>query len=418
MWSFSQKGNAMSGPVDRRYDILADRLVARGIELEKVGERLKAQHIETPSWGYGDSGTRFKVFKQPGAARDVHERLADAAQVHRLTGVCPSVAVHIPWDKVEDYRTLTEEAESLGLRIGAVNPNVFQDDEYKMGSLTNEDASIREQALRQILECVEVMKVVDSDILSLWFADGTNYPGQGDFRRRKRYMEEGLAMTCEALPENSRMLIEYKFFEPTFYHTDIADWGMAYTFASKLGPKAQVLVDLGHHPSGTNIEHIVAFLMDEGKLGGFHFNNRKYADDDLTTGSIHPYEVFLIYNEILSAEAEGLDLNIAYMIDQSHGIKPKIPAMIQSVMHIQTAYAKALLVDRRALRTAQEEEDTVEAEQILQEAFNTDVAPILQRVRMEMGRDPDPLAAYRESGYQERVVREREGELEGQRGWA
>ena len=408
----------MSGPVDSRYDVLADRLVARGIDLEEVSGKLKAQQIETPSWGYGDSGTRFKVFKQPGAARDLHERLADAAQVHRLTGVCPSVAVHIPWDKVDDYRALTEEAGALGLRIGAVNPNVFQDDGYKMGSLTNEDASIREQALAQILECIDVMKVVDSDILSLWFADGTNYPGQGDVRRRKRHMEEGLTATYAALPEGARMLIEYKFFEPGFYHTDIADWGMAYTFASKLGPKAQVLVDLGHHPSGTNIEHIVAFLMDEGKLGGFHFNNRKYADDDLTTGSIHPYEVFLIYNEILAAEEEGLDLNIAYMIDQSHGIKPKIPAMIQSVMHIQTAYAKALLVDRGALRTAQEEGDTVEAEQILQGAFNTDVAPILERVRLEMGRGADPLAAYRESGYQGKIVEERAGELEGQRGWA
>jgi len=214
------------------------------------------------------------------------------------------------------------------------------------------------------------------------------------------------------------MLIEYKFFEPGFYHTDIADWGMAYAFASKLGPKAQVLVDLGHHPSGTNIEHIVAFLMDEGKLGGFHFNNRKYADDDLTTGSIHPYEVFLIYNEILAAEEEGLDLNIAYMIDQSHGIKPKIPAMIQSVMHIQTAYAKALIVDRGALRTAQEDGDTVEAEQIHHGAFNTDVKPILERVRLETGRGSDPLAAYRESGYQEKIVEERAGELEGQRGWA
>ena len=408
----------MSGLTDRRYDVLADQLVARGIDPKKVGEALKAQCIETPSWGYGDSGTRFNVFKQPGAARDVHERLADAAQVHRVTGICPSVAVHIPWDKVDDYGSLTEEAASLGLRIGAVNPNVFQEDEYKMGSLTNEDASIREKALSQILECVEVMKVVDSDILSLWFADGTNYPGQGDFRRRKRYMEEGLAATCEALPEGSRMLIEYKFFEPAFYHTDIADWGMAYTFASKLGPKGQVLVDLGHHPSGSNIEHIVAFLMDEGKLGGFHFNNRKYADDDLTTGSIYPYEVFLIYNEILAAEEEGLAPNIAYMIDQSHAVKPKIQAMIQSVMHIQTAYAKALLVDRGALRTARETGDTVEGEQILQRAFNTDVTPILERVRVEMGVDPDPLAAYRRSGYQEKIAKEREGELEGHRGWA
>ncbi|RKY66585.1 MAG: L-rhamnose isomerase, partial [Candidatus Latescibacterota bacterium] len=355
-----------------------------------------------------NAGTRFAVFEEPGAARDIHERLQDAAQVHRLTGICPSVAVHIPWDKVADYGALKAEAESLGVRIGAVNPNLFQDPAYKMGSLTNEDAGVRGKALDHLFECVEIMEAVDSDILSLWFADGTNYPGQGDFRRRKAWMEEGLSAAYERLPEGARMLVEYKFFEPAFYHTDIAGWGMAYAFCRNLGAKAQVLVDLGHHPLGTNIEHIVAFLLSEGKLGGFHFNNKKYADDDLTVGSVAPYELFLIYAELAAAEEDPeVDADVAYMIDQSHAIKPKIEAMIQSVMHLQTAYAKALLVDPKALGRAQERHDVVLCERILQTAFQTDVAPLLAQVRTEMGLAPDPLMAYRGSGYPQRIVAER-----------
>ena len=390
------------------YGRLAGRLEGMGKDVEGIKERLKAQRIETPSWGYGNAGTRFAVFEEPGAARDIHERLQDAAEVHRLAGICPSVAVHIPWDKVADYEALKAEAESLGVRIGAVNPNLFQDPAYKMGSLTNVDAGVRRKALDHLFECVEIMEAVDSDILSLWFADGTNYPGQGDFRRRKAWMEEGLAAAYGRLPEEARMLIEYKFFEPAFYHTDIAGWGMAYTFCRNLGAKAQVLVDLGHHPVGTNIEHIVAFLLSEEKLGGFHFNNKKYADDDLTVGSIAPYELFLIYVELAAAEEDPeVDADVAYMIDQSHAIKPKVEAMIQSVMHLQTAYAKALLVDRKLLREAQEEHDAVLCERILQTAFQTDVAPLLAQVRAEMGLDPDPLMAYRRSGYPERIVEER-----------
>jgi L-rhamnose isomerase/sugar isomerase len=332
--------------IDREYDVLTERLEGRGIDVEAVKEKLKQQEIETPSWGYGNSGTRFGVFGQPGAARDLHERLADAAMVHRLTGLCPAVAIHIPWDKVDDFDAVQQEARDLGVWIGAVNPNVFQDADYKMGSFANSEERIRRQAIDRVLECVDIMEKVDSKVLSLWFADGTNYPGQGDFRLRKHWFEEGLREVHGRLPEGAQMLVEYKFFEPGFYLTDIADWGMAAFFCKNVGPQAQVLVDLGHHPLSTNIEHIVAFLIDEGLLGGFHFNNRKYADDDLTTGSTNPYEVFLIFNEIVAAEGdpsiEGLD--IAYMVDQSHNIKPKIEAMIQTLCFIQSIYARALLV--------------------------------------------------------------------------
>ncbi len=396
--------------INASYKDLESRLIDAGIDVDRVKSKLKSQHIETPSWGYGNSGTRFAVFKESGAARDIHEKLADAAMVHKLTGVCPTVAIHIPWDKVEDFRALKLEAESLGVKIGAVNPNLFQDYIYKMGSLTNTDPSVRKAALDHIFECIDIALEVESKILSLWFADGTNYPGQGDFRLRKHFMEEGLSRTYERLAEDMTMLIEYKFYEPGFYHTDIADWGMAYAFSKKLGPKAKALVDLGHHPLGANIEHIVAFLIDEGKLGGFHFNNKKYGDDDLTIGSINPYEVFLIYNELVAAEeAPDIDLDVAYMIDQSHIIKPKIEAMIQSVENIQTAYAKALIVDREGLRKAQENYDAVGCERILTRAYQADVFPLLAKVRDEMGIDPDPLAAYRESEYREKIAEKRKG---------
>tara|TARA_Y100000588_G_scaffold379112_1_gene460733 strand:- start:155 stop:1387 length:1233 start_codon:yes stop_codon:yes gene_type:complete len=409
----------MADLMDREYDLLAERLDRRGLDIKEIKAKLKVQEIETPSWGYGNSGTRFGVFKQAGAARDLHERLQDAAMVHKLTGVCPSVAVHIPWDKVDDYEALIQEASDLGIRIGAVNPNVFQDDAYKMGSFANSDAKIRGMALEHMYDCVDIMKKVNSKILSLWFADGTNYPGQGDFRRRKHWFEECLREVHKALPEDARMLVEYKFFEPGFYLTDIADWGMAAFYCRNVGPKAQALVDLGHHPLSTNIEHVVAFLIDEGLLGGFHFNNRKYADDDVTTGSTNPYEVFLIYNEIVGAEQDPAitDLDIAFMVDQSHNIKPKMEAMIQTVVFIQSAYARSLLVDREALLDSQDREDTVGSESILQDAYNTDVRPLLSRVRQEMGRDPRPMDAYRKSRYFEQISKARVGELEGAASW-
>lgn len=373
-------------------------------DLSPIKERIKRHHIETPSWAYGNSGTRFKVFPQEGVPRNPFEKMEDAAVVHKYTGVAPSVAIHIPWDKVDDFAALNAYAKKLGVRIGAINPNLFQDDDYKLGSLTHEDARVRAKALDHLMDCIGIANAAGSDILSLWFADGTNYPGQGDFRRRKRWMLEGLRACYEAMPATMRMLIEYKFFEPAFYHTDIADWGMSYAFCNRLGGRAQVLIDLGHHALGTNIEHIVAFLIDEGKLGGFHFNNKKYADDDVSVGSINPYELFLIYNELAAAEDDpNVHMNVAYMIDQSHNLKPKIEEMIQSVVNCQAAYARALLVDRNALRAAQESGDIVAAEETLQAAYQTDVRPLLAQVRTEMGLDPNPLAAFRASGYLDQV---------------
>lgn len=390
------------------YKLWEEKQQDKGINIGWVKDRLKSFKVETPSWGYGDSGTRFKTFKQAGVPRNLFEKLEDAAQVNKYTGMCPTVAIHIPWDKVDDYGKVKEYAAQLGLKIGAVNPNLFQDDDYKFGSLTNVKADIRRKATEHMLECIDIAKEVGSNIISLWLADGTNYPGQGDFRMRKHYLEQCLKEVYDALGDNMRLLIEYKCFEPAFYHTDIADWGMSYTFSSKLGPKAQVLVDLGHHLQGTNVEHIVAFLLDEGKIGGFHFNNRKYADDDLIVGSINPYELFLIFNELIAASLDEntaqTAANIAYMIDQSHCIEPKIPAMIRSVLNIQTAYAKALLVNHDKLRRAQETNDVMAAEAAIREAFETDVQPLLEAVREEMGLQPDPMAAYIKSGYGEKIL--------------
>jgi len=364
--------------------------------------------VETPSWGYADSGTRFKVFRQPGAARTIFEKLQDAAEVHRLTGIAPRVAIHIPWDKVDDYAGLGAYAKSLGVAIGAVNPNLFEDDDYKFGSVTNVSPAIRRKAVAHMEECIAIAKVVGSELFTPWFADGTNYPGQGDFRQRKHWLEECLREVYEAMPESMTMAIEYKFFEPAFYHTDLADWGMVYALVTKLGPRAKVLVDLGHHPLGTNIEHIVAVLLDEGRLGGFHFNSKKYADDDMTVGSHAPHELFLIFNELVKAELDReRPQTVAYMIDQSHAIKPKVEAMIQSVVHVQQVYCKALLVDREALAAAQLKNDVIAAEMILREAFETDVRPLLAHARLERGLPADPLQAYRDSGYLERVIRER-----------
>jgi len=392
---------------------LWDTLAARGVDVAAVKAALKAQRIETPSWGYGNSGTRFKVFPWPGAARTIQEKLQDAAQVHRLTGIAPSVALHIPWDQVDDWRALREYAASLGLTIGAINPNLFQDDAYQLGSLCHPDAQVRRRAVAHILECCQICQETGSTLLSLWLADGTNYAGQDDLRARKHRLQEALAEVYAALPTGVRLLVEYKFFEPAFYHTDLPDWGLAYATCLKLGPQAQVLVDTGHHAQGTNIEHIVAILLDEGRLGGFHFNARKYADDDLIVGSVNPFELFLIFNELVAAEHSGdptaaaCARNVAYMIDQSHNIEPKVEAMIQSVVNCQVAYAKALLVDRKALAERQANGDVLGAHRVLLEAYETDVRPLLAEVREEMGLAPDPIAAYRASGYQEKIAAER-----------
>jgi L-rhamnose isomerase/sugar isomerase len=400
-----------------QFNYLADMLSEQGFDVSTILAALKVQKIETPSWGYANSGTRFKNFAWPGAARTTREKIDDAATVHRMTGIAPSVAIHIPWDVPEDgdYAAFRQYAEEQGIRIGAVNPNVFQDDQYRLGSLGNPSPANRELALDHLLECCEIMTKVKSGVLSLWFADGTNYAGQDSLRGRKRRFEAGLVQIYENLPENGRMLIEYKFFEPAFYSTDIPDWGTAYALALKIGGPAQVLVDLGHHASGVNIEQIVAFLLDEGKLGGFHFNNRKYADDDLIVGSVNPYELFLIYNELTGAAlgsdepAKSTSQNVAYMIDQSHNIEGKLAPMILSVLNCQEAYAKSLLVSRSKLAALQGSGDVIAAHNLLTEAYRTDVRPLLAKVRHELGVPVDPIASYQASGYERKIAAERGG---------
>ena len=376
-----------------------------------VVEKIQRFTVETPSWGYGDSGTRFKVFHWPGAARTLREKLADAAQVNNVTGVCPSVAIHIPWDMEDDWQEVKAYAHALGLRIGAVNPNLFQEDTYRFGSLCHIEKQVRQRAIAHVRECIKIAQAVDSNIISLWLADGTNYPGQDSLRHRRSRLMESLQEIYVALPPGMRLLIEYKFFEPAFYSTDLPDWGTSLQMAQKLGPQAEVLVDTGHHALGTNIAHIVAQLLDEERLGGFHFNDRKYADDDLIVGSLNPFELFCIFNEIVGAEAEGVANagRIAYMIDQSLNIEPKIEAMIQSVLNIQLAYAKALLVDRKAVRKAQEENSVLGAYRVLQEAYETDVRPFLAEARVRQGRNPDPIEAFVASGYAELVAEQRMG---------
>jgi len=385
----------------------------RTTEYERVLERIGALRVETPSWGYGNSGTRFKVFAQPGAARTIWEKLADAGMVHRLTGVCPTVAIHIPWDRVDDWDALGRAAATQGLAIGAVNPNLFQDDDYRLGSLCHPDPAVRRRAVNHVLDCAEIARALGSRIVSLWLADGTNYPGQDDLRARRRRLVEGLHEIYAGLAPDMRLLVEYKFFEPGFYHTDLADWGTAYSVCLELGPQALVLVDTGHHAQGTNVEHIVAQLLDRARLGGFHFNARKYADDDLIVGSVNPYELFLIFSELVAAEDDadaavaGCARQVAYMIDQSHNIEPKLEAMVQSVVNVQVAHAKALLVDRARLREAQAAGDVLEANRVLVHAYETDVRPLLAEARRRRGLDEDPVDALRQDGYAERVARER-----------
>ncbi|MEU9736721.1 L-rhamnose isomerase [Streptomyces sp. NPDC048002] len=372
-----------------------------------VKAALRTQAVETPSWAYGNSGTRFKVFAQQGVPRTPFEKLEDAAQVHAFTGVAPTVALHIPWDKVEDYAALAKFAEERGVRLGAINSNTFQDDDYRLGSVCHPDAAVRRKAVAHLLECVDIMDATGSTDLKLWFADGTNYPGQDDIRGRQDRLAEALAEVYERLGDGQRMLLEYKFFEPAFYTTDVPDWGTAYAHCLKLGPKAQVVVDTGHHAPGTNIEFIVATLLREGKLGAFDFNSRFYADDDLMVGSADPFQLFRIMYEVV--RGGGFTPEVAFMLDQCHNIEAKIPAIIRSVMNVQEATAKALLIDRVALADAQGAGDVLGANAVVMDAYNTDVRPLLRELREEMGLDPDPMAAYARSGWGERIVAERVG---------
>jgi L-rhamnose isomerase/sugar isomerase len=379
-------------------------------QLRRARAALDSFAIETPSWGFADTGTRFGKFFQDAAAIDLGDKLADAGEVHRVTGCCPTVAVHVLWDfkPGEDPKKVARLARKHGVKIGAINPNVFQDQCYKWGSFGNNDAAVRQRALQHCIDSIAIGKAVGSEYLSLWFADGTNYPGQGSIRERKGYFTECLRACHQKLAPWQTMLVEYKPFEPAFYATDIADWGMALLLAKKAGPRAKVLVDTGHHYTAQNIEQIVAWLLDEGMLGGFHFNDRRYADDDLTLGSIDPYQVFRIFHEIhFFASDRGRMPKIAYMIDQSHNEKPKIEATIQTVVMAQELYVKAAIVDHDALRRAQAKNHVVDAELVLKKAFFTDVSPAIAAWRKANKIPADPLADHRRSGYTKAAAKER-----------
>ncbi len=370
-------------------------------------EKVKNFKVEVPSWGFSDSGTRFHVFQIPGAARNAFERIEDAAQVDKYTKAVSAVAIHIPWDRVDNWKDLVRFARDKGLKLGAVNPNLFQDEDYKFGSLTNLDDKKRAKAIDHVLECIDIMRSVESKVLSLWLPDGTDYPGQGDFAKRQSLLIDSLKKIYSAMANDMTLLIEYKFFEPAFYHTDTADWGIAYALSKDLGDRAKVIIDLGHHAQGTNIEYIVSILSSRAKLGGFHFNSRKYADDDLTVGSVNLYELFLIFVELNKFFDLSSDKKPALVIDQSAAMKPKIQATIQSVEALQIAYLKSLLVDTKALETAQLKNDIVLSEEIIKDAFLTDVRPILKQSREEIGLDPDALGAFRKSGYEESMALKR-----------
>jgi L-rhamnose isomerase/sugar isomerase len=380
------------------------------VEIDDMLQRLSHLEIELPSWAFGNSGTRFKVFAQPGAPRTPEEKIADAAQVHRFTGAAPLVALHIPWDRVDDYDKLRLYAEDLGVGLGTVNSNTFQDEDYKLGSLTHFDDRIRSKAIDHMHQCIAIMDEIGSSDLKIWLADGTNYPGQGDFQDRQRRLAESLRAVYDRLSNNQRLILEYKFFEPAFYHTDVPDWGTAYVQCMELGSRALVCLDTGHHAPGTNVEFIVAQLLRLGRLGSFDFNSRFYADDDLMVGAADPFQLFRILYEVirgggLRAEGNGL----RFMLDQCHNIEEKIPAQIRSVLNVQEMMARALLVDQEALEVSQRNGDVLGAHEIFMDAFSTDVRPVLSEWREARGLPANPIRAYRESGYAEQITSERVG---------
>ena len=380
-----------------------------------IADQLTHQAIELPSWAFGNSGTRFKVFGTLGTPRTVQEKIADAAKVHEFTGLAPKVALHIPWDKVDDYAALRNYAADLGLALGTINSNTFQDDLYKFGSLTHVDESVRRKAIEHHFECIEIMNLTGSRDLKIWLADGTNYAGQADLRGRQDRLADSLAQIYERIGPDRRLVLEYKFFEPAFYHTDVPDWGTAYAHVLALGERAVVCLDTGHHAPGTNIEFIVAKLLRLGKLGSFDFNSRYYADDDLIVGSADPFQLFRILYEVVRGGGYGSDSDVAFMLDQCHNIEDKIPGQIRSVLNVQEMTARALLVDQDALTAAQEAHDVLGANGILMDAFYTDVRPDLAAWRESRGLPADPMKAYAESGYQEKIEKERAGGK--QAGW-
>jgi L-rhamnose isomerase/sugar isomerase len=384
--------------------------------LARVAPAVTDLEIETPSWGFGNSGTRFKVFPQPGVPRDPFEKIEDAATVFRYTGVARSIALHIPWDRVDDFSMLAAFARERGVRIGGINSNTFQDEDYKLGSLCHSSAEVRKKAVAHILDCCEIARQTDSRVVKVWLGDGTNYPGQDDFRARRRRLIDCLREVHPALPNNARMFLEYKLYEPAFYHTDVQDWGQALTVCQHVGDRAVVCVDTGHHAMGVNIEQIVAYLLQEGRLGGFDLNDKKYGDDDLMVASIDPYQLFRICHELVKALGDtddattrGCAEQTVYMLDQCHNIEPKIPAVIRSVMNLQEAFAKALLVNLPALRAAQAAGDVLEANSILKDAYDTDVRPLLARARADAGLPEDPYRAYLASDEEDRRAGSRVG---------
>jgi len=383
----------------------------RSRQTEMVFQALEGFRIEIPSWGFANTGTRFGKFTQASAATTTEEKFSDAGQVQSVTGVCPTIALHVLWDLpegIDSTESVNRLAERYGIRPGSINPNLFQEQVYKYGSFGNPDPSVREHALRHVKESIAIAGRLNSRDISLWFADGSNYPGTANIRQRKKWFEEYLRASHAALAPNQRILVEYKPFEPAFYHTDLADWGMSLLMSRAAGSRAKVLVDTGHHYLSQNIEQIVAWLLSERMLGGFHFNDRRYADDDLTMGSIDPYQVFRIFHEILYFEREtGERADVAYMVDQSHNLKNKIEAMIQTVGMAQQLFSKAALVDHERLSEAQNNADLIDAETLLQDAFATDVRPAIEEWRASKGLPTDPLNAFRESGYLERICKER-----------
>ena len=396
----------MSGHKKELFAVLGDR----GIDVPWVLKQLSRQVIELPSWAVGNSGTRYGTFREEGSARTIWDKIDDCAEIQRVLGVTPVMASHVAWDVTEDgqYAPVRRYAEERGLRIGTVHPDVFSSQQYIFGSICSPKPEVREFAKQHFLDCVRVAREMDSKVIGMWVADGTNYPGQDDLRERKHRLYDGLRVLYDAMDADMKLVIEYKPFEPFFYTTDIADWGMSMLMCSKLGPRAKVLVDLGHHLPGVNIEQIIATLLDENMLGGFHMNNRRYADDDLITGTVNPMDLFLIYKEIIDAQQAGVQTDITYMLDQSHNIEPSIEGIIYSVMNAQTAYARALIIDRAALKKAQREYDVVGANKIVMEAFNTDVQPLIEQARLNMGlSDPDPLRNYRQGGYAQKIKKER-----------
>jgi L-rhamnose isomerase / sugar isomerase len=380
-----------------------------------ISDRLADLAIEVPSWAYGNSGTRFKVFGSPGTPRTVQEKIADAATVHRFTGLAPTVALHIPWDQVDDFGALGALAKEHGVSLGTINSNTFQDDAYKLGSLTHADPAVRRKAVDHNLACIDVMDQTGSRDLKIWLADGTNYPGQGDIRARQDWLAEGLAEIYARLSEDQRLVLEYKFFEPAFYHTDVPDWGTSYAHCTALGERAMVCLDTGHHAPGTNIEFIVAQLLRLGRLGSFDFNSRFYADDDLIVGAADPFQLFRIMVEVVRGGGFGPDSDVALMLDQCHNIEDKVPGQIRSVLNVQEMTARALLLDTEALAVARAAGDVLAANAVFMDAFYTDVRADLAAWREERGLPADPMRAYLDSGYQQQIEAERVGGA--QAGW-